>query len=585
MPGMKNYEAILSHFKLIYGQTFSDNHCSKLVGMLNEFEQLCIPGGINALNQKDSILICYADSIQAGGQSPLQALKSFLDDYVGEKISAVHLLPFFPYSSDDGFSVIDFYKVAPEYGTWEDIQALSDSYDLMFDAVINHISQKSAWFQSFLEGKSDFKAYFITLEGEADLRDVFRPRSLPLLTTFSTNKGPKKVWTTFSKDQVDLNFQTPEVLIEVIRILLMFVSRGARFIRLDAIGYIWKEIGTSCLHHENAHHIVQLFRLIFDLLAPHVQIITETNVPHDENIAYFGDGHNEAQLVYNFSLPPLVLHAFHRGNTRFLSDWAKTLELPTDSTSFFNFLASHDGIGVTPAIGLIPKNDVDQLCERVKALGGFISYKDNPDGSRSPYELNINFLDALGDPQNPDEPVQLLSDRFLASQSIILAFKGIPGIYYHSLLGSRSWQAGVQQTGRSRTINREKLDIDTLTAELGQDGSLRQRVFDGYLSMLEVRAFQTGESFAPQGKQTILDVDERLFCILREAADFCTAVFCLTNVTNETMYKELPVEVLNNRSNHGWQPVLARNASATQVEGKLSINIGAYGILWLMHNN
>lgn len=397
------YEHVTQIFRTIYDADLDEKYVQRLVEMLTSFSSPPQRPS-DTLRAEDALLITYGDAIQSGDRSPLQTLHKFMATEVGKAVSTLHLLPFFPYSSDDGFSVIDYTRVASDLGSWEDLAAIRADYDLAFDAVINHISVESDWFQRFLKGESPFKDYFLTVSPETDLKAVFRPRALPLLTQFETKSGSAHVWTTFSEDQADLNYHQPEVLLEMVQILLMFVERGARFIRLDAVAYIWKEISTACIHLVNTHRIVQLFRAVFDAVAPYVQIITETNVPHADNISYFGDGSNEAQMVYNFSLPPLVLNAFHHQNATRLSRWAKTLNLPSDQTHFFNFTASHDGIGITPAKGLIPDEDIRAMCERVEALGGFVSYKDNPDGSRSTYELNINYLDALGDPTFPDEP-------------------------------------------------------------------------------------------------------------------------------------------------------------------------------------
>jgi glucosylglycerate phosphorylase len=579
---MVSYVKIFACLQEIYGKKLLEVHRTRLCEIFKAFKIVNLPTVQEGLSESDSILITYGDAIQSKDGSALQALGKFLDKYIGDSISSVHLLPFFPYSSDDGFSVIDFCEVDPDLGTWADIADLKKSYDLMFDAVINHVSVESEWFQNFLTGKDPFLQYFITVPEDVDLREVTRPRALPLLTTFNTSEGPKQVWTTFSTDQVDLNYHNPDVLIDIVRILLMFVARGARFIRLDAIAYIWKEIGTSCIHHDNVHRIVQFFRLIFDELAPYVQIITETNVPHNENLSYFGDGTNEAQLVYNFSLPPLVLHAFHRKNASTLTSWANNLKLPSKRTTFFNFLASHDGIGLTPAVGLIPNNEIDELCERITELGGWVSYKDNSDGSRSPYELNINYLDGLGDPAKKKETQTLVVDRFLASQSIMLAIKGIPGIYYHSLLGSRSWPEGVRITGRNRTINRKKLNLEDLNIELGQDDSLRNQVLEGYLSLLRTRAFMAGAGFSPLGEQTVLDLDDRLFCVMREAPDHHKKVICVTNVSPEPITAVIHKWYLSLQIVEDWEPILVRNAVSRLKDGELSIVLGAYGVLWLL---
>jgi sucrose phosphorylase len=572
------YEKVLQIFEAIYGSDLHQKYLSELIAVLDGFSPSAnVPS--STLDSKTSLLIAYGDAIKSERRPPIQTLHDFLSEEVKDAISTVHLLPFFPYSSDDGFSVIDYTQVNPDLGDWADIVALSKDYDLAIDAVINHISVKSSWFRHFLDGDKPFTDYFITVDPEVDLRDVFRPRDLPLLTCFETRTGPKYVWTTFSEDQVDINYHNPEVLIEVIRILLMFVARGARFIRLDAIAYLWKEVGTSCIHLENTHRVVQLFRAIFDAVAPYVQIITETNVPHEENVSYFGDGSNEAQLVYNFSLPPLVLNAFHHQDASILSRWAKTLKAPSEKTHFFNFTASHDGIGVTPAKGLIPDREIMEMCERIEALGGFVSYKSNADGTRSPYELNINYLDALGDPVIPDENDVLIANRFLASQAIMLALKGVPGIYYHSLLGSSSWREGVKLTDRKRTINREKLHCQELLDEIHQEGTLRSKVFNGYLALLQARGKGAVEAFDPAAGQEIIDIDERLFCILREALESTQRVLCVMNVSRDTIVLELEQEQYPGL----WEPLYTQS-SVTKLGGDgLQVTVEPYGVIWLLN--
>jgi sucrose phosphorylase len=307
----------------------------------------------------------------------------------------IHILPFYPWTSDDGFSVTDYRKVDSNLGEWKDITSMQNNFRLMFDGVINHISAESEWFKGFLRDDPPYRDYFITVDGDPDLSQVVRPRALPLLTSFNTPSGEKRVWTTFSADQIDLNFKNPEVLFEILDIMLMYIERGATYIRLDAIAYLWKEIGTTCIHLPQTHHLIQLMRCVLDEVAPHVHLITETNVPHADNISYFGDGTNEAQLVYNFALPPLTLHTFHTGNAQVLSNWAKTLTLPSDKTTFFNFLASHDGVGLNPARGILSNEEIDALVNKTLAHGGLVSYKNNSDGSQSPYEMNVNYFDAL----------------------------------------------------------------------------------------------------------------------------------------------------------------------------------------------
>lgn len=529
---------IVEHLNFLYGSEAAEEILPRLAELIERYQPRLAGGAADFFDERDVVLITYGDMAQAAGERPLRALASFLRQQVAGVVNTIHLLPFYPYSSDDGFSVIDYWAVDPALGTWADVAEIGHDFRLMFDAVINHISAQSDWFQGFLRGEPPFSDYFVVPEPGADVTAVFRPRALPLLTDVQTAAGPRRVWTTFSADQIDLNFANPDVLLKISELLLFYVAQGARLIRLDAIAFMWKEVGTSCLHLPQTHRIIQLWRSILDLVAPQVALITETNVPHEDNIAYFGNGRNEAQLVYNFSLPPLTLHAFHNGRADILATWAQTLTLPSDRTTFFNFLASHDGIGLTPARGLLPETAVSDMAARVLRLGGQVSYRANPDGSQTAYELNINYLDALADPDAPDEPIDLIARRFLTAQAIMLALRGVPGIYFHSLFGSRGWPDGVPMTGRARTINRQKLDAAHLTAELGRAGSLRQQVFAGYRGLLQARS--RSAAFHPNGKQEILFWHPALFAVRRTAPDGAAQALCLHNVSREPVIVALP---------------------------------------------
>jgi glycosidase len=483
-----------------------------------------------ALTEADSILITYGDMVQVPGEKPLRTLVQFCGQLLEGVVSGIHILPFFPSTSDDGFSVVNYRKVDPNLGDWDDVSAIQGHFRLVFDGVINHISSQSDWFQGFLRDDPRYRTYFIVVDGSPDLSQVVRPRALPLLTEFNTPSGPKLVWTTFSTDQIDLNYSNPEVLFEMLDILLMYVERGATFIRLDAIAYLWKEIGTSCIHLPQTHQVVQLLRAALDEAAPHVHLITETNVPHADNISYFGNGYNETQLIYNFALPPLTLHTFRAGNARILSDWAKTLTLPSEKTTFFNFLASHDGVGLNPARGILSNADIDSLVEETIIHGGLISYKHNADGSQSPYEMNINYFDALSNPRGA-EPIDLQVSRFIAAQAIMLSLLGMPGIYFHSLFGSRGWPDGVRQTGRNRTINREKCQLTEIKSQLADKNSLRAKVFGHYQQLLLAR--KSSPAFHPHGSQTILDLHPAVFAVERTSPDGSSRVLCLHNVSGK----------------------------------------------------
>jgi glucosylglycerate phosphorylase len=530
--------------------------------LLRLIESNPIPAREKTLTEQDTILIAYGDHVQRPGKVPLETLHQFLKNHLKEVVSTVHILPFYPYSSDDGFSVVDYRAVDPALGTWADICGIGDDFRLMFDLVLNHVSVSSAWFQSFLRGDSAYRDFFVTPDPGTDLTSVTRPRTHPLLTPFETAHGTRHVWTTFSTDQADLNFANPAVLLEIVDVLLSYVRQGADLIRLDAIAYLWKIPGTTCIHLPQTHRVVQLFRDVLDAAAPWVRIITETNVPHVENISYFGDGRDEAQMVYQFALPPLLVHTFYTGNARALSEWVRTLTTPSSSTAFFNFTASHDGIGVRPVSGLLRESAIQRMIDTVQERGGLVSYKSNPDGLQSAYEMNITYFDAL---RVPGEPQTRSIDRFVASQAIMLALAGVPGIYLHSILGSENWYVGVKQTGHARAINREKLNVDAVERDLADPASRRAQVFRRYCDLLRVRRAQS--AFHPASPQQILDLHPSVVAIERTPADGGTPVLALHNVADQSISIALPPVQ--------WQDLL----TGRSYDGNVPLN--PYQVCWL----
>jgi len=505
------------------------------------------------LSQRSAILITYGDQVQQAGQLPLTTLADFAETWLNGVVSGLHILPFYPSTSDDGFSVSDYYRVDPALGGWEQIERMRGNFQLMFDAVFNHASAQGDWFRGYLADDPRYRDFFIRVEGEPDLSRVVRPRALPLLTTFRAANGDCKIWTTFSADQADLNFANPCVLLQMLDVLLFYVEHGATLIRLDAIAYLWKQIGTPCIHLPQTHAVIQLMRAVLNSVAPQVLLVSETNVPHSDNISYFGDGGNEAQMVYNFALPPLVLHTLRTGDCSALSAWAADLRLPSDRVTFFNFLASHDGIGLNPARSLLSDAQIEALVAGTLAHGGRVSYKHNPDGSQSPYELNINYFDALSDPAG-DEDEGLQARRFLAAHAILLSLQGVPGIYFHSLFGSRGWPQGVEIHGHNRAINRQKLAVDELNAELQDPSGRRRMVYDWLSTMLRVRAAEP--AFAPSMGQEVLAAGTGIFALRRGG------VTCLVNVTGRA--QEFPpalrrgTDLLGSRKNAELEPYAIR---------------------------
>jgi sucrose phosphorylase len=494
--------------------------------------------------QRDVVLITYGDLILSEHRTPLQTLADFAEVFFHGIITTLHILPFFPYSSDRGFSVISYDEVDPRLGTWDEIAELACSFKLMFDGVLNHISSKSEYFQRYLDGNPDFQDAFIAFStsGEIDeerIKLILRPRTSSLLTEFPTINGSRFLWTTFSADQIDLNYKNSKVLFRILEFLLLYVRRGADMIRLDAVTYLWYEMGTSCAHLDQTHEVVKLFRDIFDVVAPHVALITETNVPHEDNITYFGNGSDEAQMVYNFALPPLLLHTFQTGNTEILTRWAKTLLPPTDTTAFFNFLDSHDGIGLMGARGILSEQQIDKMTEKVRAHGGFVSMRDSGDGTESPYELNITWYSALN-LEDGDEPVELKVDRFVASRAVALALRGVPGIYLPSMFGSQNDIEAVYRDGSKRSINRGTIQEAQLFEAFGNPESIPARIAKRYVRLLETRVSE--QAFHPNGEQQVLDIGPKVFALLRISPDHNSRVLSLINVSEKPVALNLTLD-------------------------------------------
>lgn len=511
----------------IYGESFSEAHFKVLLTKLEQAAVDITEKRKSGWDEKDVVLITYADQFSAKGEKALPVFTRFYNEWLARTFSLVHLLPFYPWSSDDGFSVIDYHNVAPETGTWQDVADLKQSASLMFDFVCNHMSAKSEWFANYLAQKPGYEDFFIAVDPETDLSAVTRPRALPLLTPFTLHDGSvRHLWTTFSDDQIDLNFASPQVLIAMVDVLLHYLAEGARYIRLDAVGFMWKIPGTSCIHLEQTHCLIQLFRAITEAVAPGTVIITETNVPHKDNISYFGDGENEAQMVYQFSLPPLVLHAVHRQDVNALCQWAGSLALPSTKTTWFNFLASHDGIGLNPLRGILPESEILALVEKLQQEGALVNWKNNPDGTRSPYEINVTYLDALS-AQNSSDDERIA--RFILAHAVLLSFPGVPAVYIQSILGSRNDYEGVERLGYNRAINRKKYTAGQVDLELNNKNSIRHKI---YSRLSEFIAIRRGESaFHPDAQAFFESLDEQILKIVRvaENGERITALFNFSN--------------------------------------------------------
>ena len=534
-------------------------------------QELVQPG--NRWNAKDVVLITYGDSIHRPGEAGLKTLRRFLRDHLAGSVTGVHLLPFSPFSSDDGFSVEDYYRIREDLGSWQHVRALANDYSIMGDLVINHCSASHKWFEEFKAGQSPGKDYFISVDPEEDWSKVVRPRSTPLLTKVETVDGEKHVWCTFGPDQVDLNFASPQVLIECLRIIRFYLDQGVSWFRLDAVGFLWKQVGTTCMHLPETHEIIRFMRLFIEHANPNAVVITETNVPNHENISYFGNG-NEAHLIYNFSLPPLLLHALLTGSSQHLKTWLMTMPPAQHGRAFLNFIASHDGIGLRPTEGLLSDEERAEMMTTMRSFGGSISMRTMPDGKEKPYEVNISLFDALQGVIGATGPDNYHQQRFICAHTIVLALEGIPAFYIHSFLATHNDHQLVAATGRARSINRHRWDESSLKEVLTDEASDHAQILTQLRQRIQIR--QRQEAFHPNATQYTLQLPEGLFGVWRQNTKRNQSIFAISNISLQPQAVNLAE--LNMIASEGWFDLLSEEAIA-DCQGHLTL--APYQSVWI----
>jgi sucrose phosphorylase len=551
---------------------------------LSDDESLIAPiPHANLWSEEDVVLISYGDSIYeqcevpAGEvpKAPLKTLHRFLNRYCANAINHVHILPFFPYSSDDGFSVIDYSSVNESLGTWDDVTAISEDFGLMVDLVVNHCSARSAWFQQFIERKSPGKDFFFTASLTDDISQVVRPRTSPLLRETKTEQGVEHVWCTFSHDQVDFDFRNPEVLIAFMEIIRLYLDKGTRIFRFDAIAFLWKVAGTSSINLPQTHEVVRLMRALIEHASGQALIITETNIPNRENLSYFGNA-NEAHAIYNFSLPPLLLNTLVSGNSQYLKSWLMSMPPAQNGTFYFNFIASHDGIGLRPAEGLLSEHEINDLANCMLKFGGRISWRSAEQGRQKPYELNIALIDALKGTLQGEDHWQI--ERFICAHAIMFALEGIPGIYIHSLLGTTNDEEKVLHTGQNRSINRHRWQYEALEEELDDVYSLHHQVLTQITQLLHVRRSQ--KAFHPNATQFTLQLRNELFGFWRQSIDRKQSVFCISNITDQE--QELYLADINLIGTDEWADLISLVRISAE-DSKLRLK--PYQSVWLSNQH
>ncbi|MBY5980458.1 sugar phosphorylase [Ferrimonas balearica] len=569
-------QQVVEHLRLIYPEQDHETLAHRLIHAVGA-EGHCVMARPRSepWDQQDLIVITYGDSLRREGERPLHTLKRFVDHYLAHVATGIHILPFFPYSSDDGFAVIDYAQVNPSLGEWADIRDIAEETRLMADLVINHCSSRSRWFEQFKADEAPGRDYFITADPDEDYHQVVRPRTSELLKPVTTAVGERHVWCTFSHDQVDLNFANPQVLVEMVRIIQLYLSQGVSIFRLDAVAFLWKEAGTSCLNLPQTHEIVRLLRTLVSFYDPRILLITETNIPNRENLAYFGNG-NEAHAIYNFSLPPLLLHTMLTGDCNALKLWQMSMPPAQMGTTYLNFIASHDGIGLRPVEGLLEEKQIADIATTMEAFGGRISWRSLGEGGLRPYEINIALYDAMkGTLQGPDQYQQA---RFLCAHAIMLSLEGLPAIYLHSLLATQNDLDKVANTGNNRSINRHCWDADALEAHLVDVKSHHHQVFVGLCQLARLRQDQA--AFHPSATQFVLHLGDELFGVWRQSQRRDQSIFAVANVTDQV--QTLRLSSLNLIGTQNWWDLLSGD-DYPDLHG--DIELAPYQSVWLTNRS
>ena len=566
------HKKVYSHLKIIYQNILPDEEINNLTDQIFEITpQVKNDDKLENWNENDIFLISYGDSIVSAKDKKLKTLKKFFDEFITPHFNNVHILPFFPFSSDDGFSITDYKKVRDDLGSWEDISLLSKDYRVMADIVINHASKKSEYFQEFVRGNNEYKDFFISLDKDEGFEEVVRPRSSDLFQEVELSIQKKYLWCTFSHDQIDLNFKNPDVLLFFIKLIYIYLKHGIKVFRLDAVAFLWKEKGTNCLNLPQTHEVVKLFRTLLDHYNNNTLLITETNLPNLENLSYFGNG-DEANAIYNFTLPPLLLWTLLMGDSTALRKWTMSMPPAKEHTTYFNFIASHDGIGLRPTENILTDQERGTLIDIVKEFGGVISNRKKPDGTETVYELNIALLDAMKGTFKGIDHMQV--DRFIACHAIMLSLEGIPAFYIHSVLGTTNDYELMKKNSQNRSINRKSWDINEIKNKLLDDKSINNQVYKSIINLVKIRKKQP--AFHPNAIQFTFNLGKNFFGIWRQSIDKKQSIFSVTNVTNIFQYLDL-TELNLIESEKWWDLINSKDID----DIKSTITLKAYQTVWI----
>ena len=413
-------------------------------------------------------LIAYVDRLSGGG---FRALQDLFDGPFGGLFGGVHLLPFYwPIDgADAGFDPIDHTQPDSRLGSWDDVRVLADGRDLMADMIVNHVSSRSPQFEDFRRhgDASACRNLFLTYSrvfpsgaSERELLQIYRPRPGLPFTKVRLNDGTERLlWTTFTPEQIDIDVRSSAGRAYLDQILSEFQAAGIRAIRLDAAGYAIKKPGTSCFM------IPETFDFIGELAAQartlNIEALVEIHAYHQDQIAIA----NKVDWVYDFALPPLVLHALYTGTAARLKHW-----LSISPRNCITVLDTHDGIGVIDVgpdrsgaellPGLLASEEIDNLVETIHARSNGESRQATGAAANNLdlYQVNCTYYDALG---RRDE-------EYLIARAIQFFAPGIPQVYYVGLLAGKNDLDLLRRTGVGRDINRHYYSRREIDSDLAR---------------------------------------------------------------------------------------------------------------------
>ena len=433
------------------------------------------------------MLITYPDSI---GEN-LNDLHTILNKYFKEAVGGVHILPFYPSSADRGFAPMTYREVDPQFGDWQDIEALATDYYLMFDYMVNHISRSSKYFQDYIENKEDskYKDLFINFDefwpgngpSEAQIDMIYKRKpKAPYTEVEFADGSTEKIWSTFDEEQIDINNYNPFTRQWNKSNLEFLINKGASVIRLDAFAYATKKVGTNCFFVEPD---------IWELLDYYDEVITDKDAVLLPEI----HEHYTMQLkvakhgyyVYDFALPMLLLHAIYTGRSDRLLHWFDICPRKQ-----FTTLDTHDGIGVVDVADLLTDAEIEDTVDKLYSQGGSVKriYSSTAYKNLDIYQINCTYYSALGE-----------NDKaYLLARAIQFFAPGIPQVYYVGMLAGANDEELVNQTKVGRDINRHFYSKAEIDAEV------KRPVVSKLIGLMEFRnshpafngefSFETGEN-------------------------------------------------------------------------------------------